>query len=73
MDRLELPPVDGSPRGVVTRQPSSARGSRSSIGPFTPRERSRLTLKTAAKGHREWTTGLFDCSQENAFTSRFLY
>ncbi|KAH3746342.1 cornifelin-like [Dreissena polymorpha] len=71
MDRLELPPVDVSPRGVVTRQPSSARGSRSSVGPFTPRERSRLTLKTAARGHRDWTTGLSDCNREHAFTKLY--
>ena len=66
LDRQRLPPIDLTPRTFLEQPQSFTRpGSRVSPLPPTVREeRPHRSLKKVARGHREWSKGLCECTED---------
>ena len=66
LDRQRLPPIDLTPRTFLEQPQSFTRpGSRVSPLPPTVREeRPHRSLKKVARGHREWSRGLCECTDD---------
>ena len=83
-DRFHLPPITQQPpssersytdRQFLSPRPNSSRpGGRVSPLPqvrWVDQDRPHQSLKKVSRGHREWTTGLFDCKEDKKMCKFF--